>query len=198
MSTVDLNEFALLLVDVQKDFWTEEMTIAFPEFETNIEKLLGYCRGEGVDVIHLRARFNPDRSDWMVKYLMLDQIPCVDGTEGAEVFGSAIEAPGETVIYKQTFDGFHNPDLAQHLADGGKRYLLVAGLVTSVCVLLTSAAAAQRGFLVSVVEDCCADKPEAHVHTLERYPFVFEPVSVDDIAANVERWSNAISSLPRR
>ena len=63
------------------------------------------------------------------------------------------------------------------------------------CVLLTAAAAAQRGYLVSVIEDCCADKPEAHVHTLERYPFVFDVISSEDILASRATWLDQLSKL---
>ena len=61
---------------------------------------------------------------------------------------------------------------------------------------LTAAAAAQRGYLVSVIEDCCADKPEAHVHTLERYPFIFDAVTADDIVDRHDHWVGQIARLP--
>ncbi len=99
------------------------------------------------------------------------------------------------MIVKQTFDGFLNDELQAWLQANGKRYVLVAGLVTSVCVLLTAASAAQRGYLVSVVEDCCADNPEAHVHTLERYPFVFDVTSIDDIVASRDEWLEKLTEL---
>jgi nicotinamidase-related amidase len=183
------------MIDVQEDFWTNEMTAAFPDFRKNVANLLEICRREGIDIVHLRARFKPDKSDWMVRYHFRDGIPCVEGTPGEVVFPCAGEAPGERVFYKQTFDGFLNPELHNHLQESGKRYLLVAGLVTSVCVLLTSAAAAQRGYLVSVVEDCCADQPEAHLRTLERYPFVFDRVMAADITGCRDKWSDLLTAL---
>jgi nicotinamidase-related amidase len=194
----DWSPFALLLIDVQKDFWSEKMTATFPDFENNVSGLLATCRSEGMDVVHLRARFKPDKSDWMVKYLFRDGIPCVEGTPGESVFPCASEVPAEPVFYKQTFDGFLNPDLHNHLQVNGKRFLLVAGLVTSVCVLLTSAAAAQRGYLVAVVEDCCADQPEAHRHTLSRYPFVFDRVNATEIVSSLEQWQSLLGPVQSR
>ena len=187
--------FALLLIDVQKDFWTDEMTVAFPDFDDNVASLLALCREQGIDVLHLRAQFKEDRSDWMARYRLTGEIPCVEGTTGAEVSAAAEETNGEPVIIKQTFDGFLKSDLERWLRDNDKRFVLVAGLVTSVCVLLTAAAAAQRGYLVSVIEDCCADKPEAHVHTLERYPFVFDVISVGGIVARRPTWLDQLSKL---
>ena len=51
------DDFALLLVDVQNDFWTEEMVGAFPGFEKRIAELLGLCRRQKIDIVHLRASF---------------------------------------------------------------------------------------------------------------------------------------------
>lgn len=188
--------FVLLLIDVQKDFWTEEVSKAFPDYQKNVSKLLNYCRHEQIDVVHLRARFRADKSDWMVKYKLLDQIPCIEGTDGAEVFPFATEAPGEKVITKQTFDGFQNPELQSYLLEKKKRFVLVAGLVTSVCLLLTAASAAQRGYLVAMVEDCCGDEPAAHRHALERYPFIFSLTKVDQISSDLEKWTADLGRIP--
>jgi nicotinamidase-related amidase len=74
----------------------------------------------------------------------------------------------------------------------GKRFLLTAGLITSVCVFLT---AAQLGFLVAVVEDCCADEPSAHEYTLERYQFIFELTTTDAILRDHAKWLAALEEL---
>jgi len=142
--------------------------------------------------VHLHAEFRRDKSDWMAKYRFLEQIPCIEGTVGAEVFPFAKEAPGEKVLIKQTFDGFHNPELQSYLQKNKKKFILVAGLVTSVCVLLTAANAAQRGYLVGLVEDCCADEPDSHQHTLEKYPFIFFRTTTGQIASSRERWMAAL------
>ena len=186
--------FALLLIDVQRDFWTEELARAFPAYERNVSKLLGLCREEQIDIVHLRAEFLSDRSDWMLKYKFLDRIPCIKGTEGAEVLPCAKAAAGEKILTKQTFDGFHHPGLHAYLQENNKRFVLIAGLITSVCLLLTAADAAQRGYLVGMVEDCCGDKPEAHQFVLERYPFIFSRTNVDQIASDRERWLAEIAT----
>ena len=186
--TVNVDPFVLLLIDVQKDFWTAEMSAAFPDYEKNLGTLLDFCRRKQIDIVHLHAAFRADKSDWMVKYKLGDWIPCIEGTEGAEVFPSAVDAPGEKTIIKRTFDGFQNPELQSYLQENRKQFILVAGLVTSVCVLLTAASAAQQGYLVGIVEDCCADEPEVHQQTLERYPFIFTRTATHSIPVDLEKW----------
>jgi nicotinamidase-related amidase len=178
----DWSAFVLLLIDAQHDFWPAPMATRFPAFPDNVARLLAFCRAERLDVVHVRASFQPDGSDWMPAYRVRRRIPCVAGTPGVEVLAFAVEVDGEPVITKQSFDGFRGTGLDAQLRAAGKRYVLTAGLVTSVCVLLTTASAAQRGFLTAVVEDCCADRPEVHERTLDWYGrFLFSRTPLESL-----------------
>ncbi len=190
-------QFALLLIDVQQDFWTVEMAKSFPHFPHNITKLLELCRSVGIEVVHLRASFKPDMSDWMLKYKLRGRIPCLEGTPGTETLPFALEEPGELVIVKQAFDGFQNPALLDHLRQKGKRFVFTAGLVTSTCVLFTTVSAAQSGFLTVVVEDCCADEPSAHQQTLDRYRFIFDRTTLDAIPKHHTEWLADLEKLDK-
>jgi nicotinamidase-related amidase len=189
------DQFALLLIDVQRDFWSEQAAEIYPDFPANVVALLSLCRNEGIEVIHIRASFKADMSDWMPKYILRGAIPCVQGTAGEEPVPFAIEKPGETIILKQTFDGFHTAELLQYLRQKGKRFVLTAGLLTSTCVLFTTASAMQKGLLAAVVEDCCADEPNAHQQTLDRYTFIFERTTVGLIAGHHSEWLAALKKL---
>ncbi len=191
----DWRQFALLLIDVQKDFWTEQLAQSFPQFPTKVARLLSLCRAEDIQIVHLRASFKPDMSDWMPRYKLRGTIPCVEGTDGVETLPFALDRPGETVIIKQTFDGFQNPELLRHLHQEGKRFVLTAGLLTSVCVFLTATSAAQNGFLTAVVEDCCADEPHLHQQTLETYEFIFDRAKVDLITERYADWLADLKAL---
>ena len=194
----DWQPFALLLIDVQRDFWEPQIALAFPDFPAKVARLLQFCRNEGVDVLHIRASFEPDGSDWMTRYYLKGSIPCLHGSPGVDILPCAEALPGEPVLIKQTFDAFQLPELAPYLRERGKVFLLTAGLVTSVCVLLTTASAAQQGFLTAIVEDCCADEPDRHADTLERYPFVFERVAVDQLNDHHTRWIDEIAITRRK
>jgi nicotinamidase-related amidase len=191
----DWRQFALLLIDLQQDFWPTAMAQQFPDLPNNITKLLGFCRLEGISVVHLRACFQPDMSDWMVPFKLRGRTPCIAGTPGVEVLPFAREMPDETVILKQTFDGFHNPQLMRHLQRNGIRFVLVAGLVTATCVLFTATSAAQLGFLTAVIEDCCASEPAVHEHILHHYRFAFERTTVDQIPERHTDWLNNLKRL---
>ncbi|MEQ9668902.1 cysteine hydrolase family protein [Coleofasciculus sp. G2-EDA-02] len=189
-------QFALLLIDVQQDFWNPELEQAFPDFQSNIARLLCFCRQEGLEVVHLREVFNPDGSDWLPRYRLRGRAICVRGTPGAEVLSVAAAQSGEMVMEKQTQDGFHHPPLLDYLRSTGKRFVLTAGLVTSVCVLLTAASASQFGFLVTVISDCCADYPESHAIALRRYQgFMLGLARLDELPKRWEEWVAQIEQL---
>lgn len=193
----DWAPFALLLIDMQHDFWPADMAEKFPDLPQNCARLLAVCRDQGIDVVHLRARFRADRSDWMPLFKFHGSIPCISGTAGVEPLPFAEEAPGETVIEKQTFDGFLQPDLAAYLQKKNKRVLLTAGLITSVCVFFTSNSAAQSGFLTVVVEDCCADQ-ETHDASLQRLDgFVFGRTRSTRLVDSYPEWKTALEKLDR-
>ena len=145
--------------------------------------------------MHLRARFQPDGSDWMARYRLRGQIPCIDGTAGAETLPFAVERPGEAVVIKHSFDGFLGTGLHDLLQERGVRSVLVAGLVTSTCVLFTAATATQHGYLVSVVADCCSDRGDVHEATLATYPFVFGSVLSTDVAARRDWWNRQLDRM---
>jgi nicotinamidase-related amidase len=196
MTEHNWQDFALLLVDVQHDFWNEELKTAFPNFQQNTAELLEFCRRVGIEVIHLREVFSPDKSDWLPRYLLRGRSPCVRGTQGAGVLDFAVEVPGEKVIEKQTQDGFHNPELRPYLHWKGRRFLLVAGLVTSVCVIFTAASASQKGFLAAIVSDCCADYPEAHALALRRYRgFLLDVTTSGELTDRKQEWGEQIQRL---
>jgi nicotinamidase-related amidase len=142
--------------------------------------------------------FKPDKSDWMLMYRLRVPVrnhPCVAGQGGEELLSFAAAEPGELVVSKQTFDALHTPDLVAYLRENDKRVLLVAGLVTSICVFFTAASAAQLGFLAAVVEDCCADRPEKHERTLADYQFMFDRTTTDAIREQHAKWLAALAAL---
>ena len=187
--------FALLLIDLQASFYKKNMQEQFPNFPDKISDLLSLCRSEGIEIVHVRSLFKPDMSDWMVKFKLKGTIPCIQGKQGAETLPFAQEETGETVILKQTFDGFQNPELATYLHNKKKRFLLTAGLVTTICVGLTTTSAAQSGFLTSVVADCCAasNRHEEMLDWLES--FTMGRTTTKEIPKKYVQWQQMLKNL---
>jgi nicotinamidase-related amidase len=163
---------ALLLVDVQRDFWQPLQDAPHVQsFPTNIRTLLATARASHLTIVHTQVVFKADGSDWMLFYGPhgRGQIPCIAGSGGERIEDFAAPRDDEPFIRKQTFDGFVNSELEDLLRARGIKAVLIAGLETSVCVLFTAVSAYLKRFVPLVVRDACADSAEKHEATLRMY-----------------------------
>jgi nicotinamidase-related amidase len=179
-SDMDWSKHAVLLIDVQND--SLNATKDFPAFQNNITGLLSFARRSGIEVIHIRVTFKQDQSStW------------VEGTPGAEPAPFAQEAPDEKVFYKHWIDGFYNTGLEEYLRARQIQHVLCAGLATPICVVITALSAKQRGFLTTIVRDCCAARKKYHDLVLELYgDFVSDVIDSEEIADRYTQWEEQV------
>ena len=78
------------------------------------------------------------------------------GTDGVEIHDAVAPVDGERVIEKAFPNGFRDTDLEQTLRAGEDEDVVVAGMMSSMCVDATARAAVDLGFGVTVVHDACA------------------------------------------
>ena len=184
---------ALILVDVQYDFWQPFQALPhLATFPAKLTKLLQLARAKNLTIIHTQAWFKPDRSDWMLFYRPegRGKVPCIADTPGAEFTGFATPRPGEIIIQKQTFDGFAHADLERILRERDIQAAFIAGLETSVCVLFTATSAYLRRVVPLVVEDACGDELARHEATMQMYTnLCFKTVTTEQL---VHEWDVVI------
>jgi len=154
-------DVALMLIDIQPVYWSKapEIMEAFPEFESNVKRVLECARNAGSKIVHVRASYTYEKCPWLENFERLNpgrRAYEIDPNE-TEPFAAPLE--GETVVDKDTFGAFiHAPDLAPMLRAAGVKTIVVAGLITSVCVQHSVFGAFNAGFRVVVVEDACGDR----------------------------------------
>jgi len=191
---VDPERVALVLVDIQRDFWSPlKDHPEFSSFPGNVEALLSEARSRGLTVVHVHSAFDPDRSNWMLFYRPegRGEIPCIAGTEGTRFEGFAAPMPGEKTVVKETFDGFVGTDLEEYLEGRGVKAALISGLETSVCVLFTATSAYLRRIVPLVVTDACADEPSRHEAALSMYgDLCFKAVTTSQVAGE---WAHVMA-----
>ena len=185
---------ALLLVDMQPEWYSQShISKLFPELPETISSLLNFCRRvKNIEVIHIRASYskmndninNEDWSKWMDHFEELNpekQCTGVDGSESVELF--AKEVAGEKLFLKPTFDAFNGTELQTYLKARHVERIMIAGLLTSVCVQATACSAFCRGYKVDVIEDCCGDRSlERHNAALMLYGnYMYKVLSSEDV-----------------
>jgi nicotinamidase-related amidase len=138
---------ALLIIDIQNDYFPGG---AYPLVEPEAAaeaagRVLGRFRDAGEPLEHLQHVWDAAEAQFMRPR-----------TEAIEIHPSVAPADGERVIEKAAPNGFLGTPLEEHLRDAGIDELVVAGMMSSMCVDATVRSAAERGFTVTVVHDACA------------------------------------------
>ncbi|QDY79915.1 isochorismatase family protein [Streptomyces qinzhouensis] len=132
---------ALILVDVQTAFLTGPDAV--PEaagLTARLTALLERARAAGAVVIHLRNDGEPGAPD-------------EPGTPGWHLALPVRESARETVVSKESEDGFEDTGLGALLDGHGVRSVVVAGVLSEMCVSATALGALDHGLRVVLPHD---------------------------------------------
>ncbi len=158
---------ALLVIDMQREFFTDEAGPCVDEMRAIIpraQRLLETARTLGCRVIHTRESYQPDLSDVSAYRRSLGYVGreealgrfCILGEPGHEFVEAVRPAAGEPVIDKASFGAFYQTDLHDRLQTAGVDHLILCGVTTQCCVHSTLREAVDRGYWCLTVADCCA------------------------------------------
>jgi nicotinamidase-related amidase len=134
---------------------------------TTTGQLLGRARQAGLTVVHIGSAYAPG-SEMLCRNVPLfahhaDDKRMLIGTWPADFHPAVAPVAGEHVIHHFGVVGFEGTPLAKIFTVHGVESFLLAGVSTHMAVLATTFSAADRGYAVTVVEDCCAAAtPELH------------------------------------
>ena len=158
---------ALLVIDLQKEFFTEDAGECFEDMRAiipRIASILALARRLGCKVIHTRESYHPDLSDVHAYRRSLGYVGapgplgrfCILGEPGHEFVDEVVPLPGEPVIDKASFGAFYNTHLDNLLRQNGIDHLMICGVTTQCCVHSTLREAVDRGYWCLTIADCCA------------------------------------------
>lgn len=154
---------ALLLIDIQNDYFPGgSMALeGSVEAAARAGELLAAFRRAGQPVIHIQhLALRPGATFF------------IPGTPGAGIHASVAPLAGEAVIEKHFPNSFRETTLLATLREKGIDELVIAGMMTHMCVDATVRAAFDLGFRCRVASDACATRalvfddqavPAAHV-----------------------------------
>ncbi|MFE1646058.1 cysteine hydrolase family protein [Microbacterium sp. P01] len=136
----------LVLVDIQRDYFPGgNLPLVAPDDAADrAASLLEHFRASGLPVIHVRHEGEPDAGFLVAR------------TAGAEFDDRVAPRPSEPVVVKKNPNAFLDTPLQEELDRYEEAQLVVAGMMTSMCVDATVRAASDLGFPVTVAADACA------------------------------------------
>ena len=139
---------ALLLIDIQKEYFENgvlELVNPVAASE-NAKKLLEHFRTENGTIIH-------------VQHISAEGVPFfVSGTKGVAIHENVKPLSGEKVITKQFPNSFRGTDLLEYLQSNEITHLVIAGMMTHMCIDAGTRAAVDFGFECTVIGDACATR----------------------------------------
>lgn len=168
---------ALLLVDMQRA-WLEPqfdphlngpdaeyfLTRTHMQVVPNQRRLLSAFRGARQNVLHtLIESLTADGRDRSLDHKLSDMhLP--KGCPQARIIDDLTPVENEIVLPKTSSGVFNSTNIDYVLRNLETRHLIIAGIVTDQCVDMAVRDAADRGYLVTLVEDACATYTEQRHH----------------------------------
>jgi len=147
-----MSDTALLIIDIQNDYFPGG-AMALEGAEAAGAKAgaaLAACRARKLPVFHVRhLSVRPGATFFL------------PGTKGAEIHASVAPAAGEPVIEKNFPNSFRATDLKERLDRAGVKRLVVAGMMTQMCVDSSVRQAADLGYQVTLLADACATRAQS-------------------------------------
>lgn len=184
---IDPARTALLALDFQRDNIDATPGIEDTRVLESSARVLDAARRKGLRVIHVTASVRRDYLDmprasslWLK---LRESRTLVLGTPGAEIDPLVAPRPDELVINKTCVDPFLTTNLGQALVNFDVNTLVLIGLWTNYVVEATARHAADMGYRVIVVRDCCASNDEQnHEFAMTRIlPTIATVARLDDV-----------------
>jgi nicotinamidase-related amidase len=156
LSPPKLRDACLVLIDLQNEYLSGPVAVLNADAAIgNAARLLSRARESGAPVFHVAHRGRPGG--------LFDR----DANRGRFVEGLA-PLPGEPVIEKTLPNAFAGTELQRLLAATGRTNIVLAGLMTHMCVSSTARAALDLGFRTTIDANSCAtrDLPDGRGGTI--------------------------------
>jgi nicotinamidase-related amidase len=179
---------ALLVIDVQNDYFSGPHTITHPagSFES-IQRAIDLAAAAGVPIVLIQQTFRqPD-------------IPIFrQGTPGWEIPAEILDRPHDIVIEKPLPGSFTDTPLEAWLRERGIDTVVICGYMTQMCCDTTSRQAVHLGFAVEFLSDATGthafsnDAGEVTAEELHRAALVVQASRFAEVLG-VEEWGRRLA-----
>jgi len=181
---IDASKTAVIVVDMQNDFCSKGGLLDHGGVDISMirkviiptSNVLDAARRAGIKIVYLKMGYSPDLSDIgseespnrmrELGFHVADTLTAPDGSKSrflirdtwnTEIISELKPHAEDIIINKNRFSGFYQTNLDSVLKKLGKKYLIVMGSTTSVCVESTVRDAMFRDYSSIVLEDCTAE-----------------------------------------
>lgn len=194
---MNMRDFTLLIIDMQKDFCDKNSPLYVNESEKivpNIKNLINAFKKCGAPVIFVARVHKSDGSDLEITrfpvYLEFKKIygraPLEEGTDGMKFVDGLEPAKGDYVIYKKRWSAFFNTELDLLLRVLSVKKLVLTGVQTPNCIRATAYDAIALNYEVIIVSDATQASSQM-VHEVNLKDMQNIGIEVMDTSSVIER-----------
>ncbi|HEU0114381.1 MAG TPA: isochorismatase family cysteine hydrolase, partial [Thermomicrobiales bacterium] len=154
----------------------------------NVRRVQDACRAAGIEVIHTKIEsLTDDGRDRSLEHKRL-HIHHPPGSIEAR-FREEVAPQGDEIVLTKTCGGvFNGTNIEYVLRNLGVSNLIVVGVITSGCVEVAVRDASDRGFAVTMIDDCCSSWSEEMENAAIR--------AMNEIYAKVLTTDDVLRRLP--
>jgi nicotinamidase-related amidase len=147
---------ALLLVDIQNDYFPggKMELVGSTQASERAKHLLAFFREQKLPLVHIQHIATRPNATFFLP-----------NTEGTNHHQNVKPLPGETIFQKHFPNSFRETPLLEFLRGNRIEHVVVAGMMTHMCVDATVRAATDYGLQVLTAEDACATRALTHAGT---------------------------------
>ncbi len=202
---MELQKIAVVLIGYQNDYFAEDGTLHGVIEEpgraasvlSNTLALIERLRSTPVHLIATPIIFTPDYTELVDPVGILKTIQDVGafkvGLKGAEIIPEFL-AFGNRIVEvagRRGLDAFSNTHLNDVLQEKGVTDVVLAGVVTSICIDSTGRSAAENGYKVYILSDCTAGRTdvEQSFYCERIFPLYAEVVESSTLFARIQESS---------
>ena len=149
---------ALLIIDMQNDGIKPESRLYTPgalDIIPAINQLAAAARAHNLPVVWICQEHRHQLTDFG-READISPVHCVEDSPGAELIDGLNQDPQDYKVIKRRYSGFYNTDLEILLRCLQVDTVIVTGIITDGCVLMTAMDAHARDFYLRVVSDATA------------------------------------------
>jgi nicotinamidase-related amidase len=147
-----MNKTGLLIIDLQADYFPGGKMVldGADAAAARAREVLDAFRAKRLPVFHVKHLSVRPGAGFFVP-----------GTAGVEIHPGVTPAAGEPVIEKNFPNSFRGTTLKAQLQNAGIGHLVVAGMMTHMCVDASVRAAFDDGYRVTLLADACATRAQS-------------------------------------
>ena len=196
MTAYELEKTAVVLIGYQKDYFADDGRLVSAlegdwrrTMLENTNRLLDGLQNTAATFISTPIQFTPDYEELVEPTGILETIVEAGafrrGDPGSETFED-LQRRSDWILEitgKRGLNAFSNTELGATLEARGIEDVVLAGVVTSICIDSTGRAAAELGYRVSVLSDCTAGRTdyEQKFYCESIFPLYAKVIGLDDL-----------------